>query len=366
MSTREPHGGQVRPGAGPSLVNILATAGGCVGAALLAHYGAGALVGPFWTRIMLDAGVMIVLAVSLNIVNGFTGQFSIGHAGFMAVGAYVSAGITYYTSLALFGSYQALPGLLSLGSLVYAGAAVMGGLAAAGAGWLVGLPSLRLRGDYLAIVTLGFGEIVRVLLQQSNPQLFSWAEVREASWGQLLPPPLGGAQGFQSIPTYTNLFWVTLAVAVTLVFCTRLKRSSEGRAMLSIREDEIAAQAMGVNVTRLKVRAFLFASFFAGLAGALYAHQLGTSLRPTDAGFARSFEILIAVVLGGLGSISGAALAAVLLTVLSAMMIELGPWRMVLYALALILLMIFRPQGLLGVREIWEIPGLLRRRRRAA
>ncbi|MBM4108285.1 MAG: branched-chain amino acid ABC transporter permease [Phycisphaerae bacterium] len=354
------------PDRGRAALNALVTGLACIAAALLVHFVVGSMVGPFVTRIMLDAGVMIILAVSLNIVNGFTGQFSIGHAGFMAVGAYVAAGITYYSSLALFGSYQAQTGLISVGSLIFAASALVGGLAAAGAGWVVGLPSLRLRGDYLAIVTLGFGEIVRVLLQQSNPQLFSWDETRAASLKELVPPPLGGAQGFQSIPTYTSLFWVALFVAITLVFCFRLKRSSEGRAMLSIREDEIAAQAMGVNITNLKVRAFMFASFFAGVGGALYAHQLGTALRPTDAGFARSFEILIAVVLGGLGSISGAALAAVLLTVASALMIELGPWRMVLYALALILIMIFRPGGLFGVKEAWEVFGGLWRRKAVA
>jgi branched-chain amino acid transport system permease protein len=235
------------------------------------------------------------------------------------------------------------------------------------------LPSLRLKGDYLAIVTLGFGEIMRVLLQQTNRQLWTTEDLQAASWRDLLfPPAVGGAQGFTDIPKVTNLFWMYLFVGLTTVFAFRLKESSYGRALLSIREDEIAAEAMGVNVTKLKVRAFVFAAFFAGVAGALYAHQNGNLLRPIDAGFQRSFDIVIMVVLGGLGSISGAILAAIIVTSIQAALLGLADYkiagtsliafRMPVFALLLILTMIFRPQGLFGVREVWDfLPG----RRRA-
>jgi branched-chain amino acid transport system permease protein len=243
------------------------------------------------------------------------------------------------------------------------GACIVGGLVAAGLGWIVGLPSLRLRGDYLAIVTLGFGEILRVLLQNTNHQIFDLEDLKEATWHELVPPPLGAAQGFSDIPKYTNLFWVYLFVVVTIMFAYRLKLSSTGRAFLSIREDEIAAQAMGVNLTKLKVRAFMLAAFFAGIAGGLVAHQSGTVLRPVDAGFQRSFEIVIMVVLGGLGSISGVVLAAIILTLAPALLLDFAEYRMIIYALMLILLMIFRPQGLFGVNEIWDYFGSKARRK---
>lgn len=272
-------------------------------------------LGAYQERVLLDISVAIVLAVSLNIVNGYTGQFSIGHGGFLAIGGYVAGTVTYYGSLVLWGDAALRGGFLGVGQWLFVLGGLCGGLAAAGAGYLVGLPSLRLRGDYLAIVTLGFGEIVRVLLELSNSQLFDAQELHDATWRQLVPPPWGGAQGFSDIPKYTSLFWAYVAVAVMLIFAYRLKQSSTGRALLSIREDEVAAQAMGVNITQLKVRAFVFAAFFAGVGGAIYAHQSGTILRPLDAGFQRSFDVIIIVVLGGMGSISGATLAAILLTV---------------------------------------------------
>lgn len=317
----------------------------------------GGMFGDYASRVMLDTGIMMIAAVSLTIVNGFTGQFSIGHAAFMAIGGYVSGWLTYYGLLSTIGRTTELSG--AHGWLLLP-AAIVGGLVAAGAGWLVGLPSLRLRGDYLAIVTLGFGEILRVLLQQTDGQRFSQQEMSEAGlFGLLFPPDVGGASGFESIPKLTNLAWVYLMVGVVIVFAIRLKYSSYGRAMLAIREDEIAAESMGVNVTRMKVRAFMFAAFFAGVAGTLYAHQPGTLLRPADAGYARSFDIVIMVVMGGLGSISGATLAAVLVSLLNVGLLELADygamkWRMPIFALLLILIMIFRPQGLFGLREIWD------------
>jgi branched-chain amino acid transport system permease protein len=316
----------------------------------------GPMLGDYGLRILLNMSIAIVAAVSLTIVNGLTGQFSIGHAAFMALGGYVAAFMTYYTALWLWKTPQADPAFFSAHQLLLLAAAIVGGFVAAGAGWLVGLPSLRLRGDYLAIVTLGFGEILRVLLQQTGPQVMASDGLTGRSLASLLlPPAVNGAQGFIDLPDSTNLFVAYLVVAVTFVFAVRLKRSSLGRAMISIREDEIAAESMGVDVTRLKVRAFMLAAFFAGVAGALYAHQPATSLRPVDAGFQRSFDIVIMVVLGGLGSVSGAAMAAVLVTLLDAWLIAYGSYRMILFALVLILMMIFRPQGLLGLNEVWDL-----------
>jgi branched-chain amino acid transport system permease protein len=371
-----------------------------------------------YAKILLDIGINVILAVSLNIVNGMTGQFSIGHAGFMVVGGYTAAIVTYYGSFALFGDAESHGGLFSWplpfetfkGSLFASGdalflvACVAGGVTAALLGFLVGLPSLRLRGDYLAIVTLGFGEIVRVLVEQSQPQPLSLDEVRAIAPTQRLLH-LGGALGFTQIPFYTTQFWVWLFVAATLIVAYRLRQSTYGRAFFSIRENAIAAEAMGVPITRYKVAAFVIAAFFAGIAGALFAHQVGVTLNPGELGFQKSFDILIMVVLGGLGSISGSVVAAALLTILPELLrnpphvwpagllvvvlvlavrrsagmkaalgwagavvaweigrgvalahnVDLSKYRMIFYALALILLMLLRPRGLFGAREAWEL-----------
>jgi branched-chain amino acid transport system permease protein len=322
--------------------------------ALVLQLGLPQSVGPFWVRIVLDAGIAMMLAVSLNIVNGLTGQFSIGHAGFMALGGYTAGSITYYGSLWLWHSPARHGGFLGSGEWMFAAACVAGGLVAAAAGYVVGLPSLRLRGDYLAIVTLGFGEILRTLLQQTNKVLPSWAEVRTASLGQLVPPPVGGAVGFSGLPKYTSLFWVYAFLGITVVAAYRLKQSSTGRAMMAVREDEIAAQAVGVNVTRQKVLAFVLAALFAGMAGGLFAHEFGLILTPTDAGFQRSFEYVIMTVLGGRGSISGVMLAASLVTTLPEFLRGFEQYRLIAFALLLIVMMIVRPQGLLGVHELWD------------
>jgi branched-chain amino acid transport system permease protein len=364
----------------------------------------------YYARVAMNVGIAIIMAVSLNIVNGYTGQFSLGHAAFFAIGGYAAAGITYYTSIELWNSPATHAGLFNAQSGIFFLATIVGGLVAAGAGWLVGLPSLRLRGDYLAIVTLGFGEIVRVLLQQTNAQLYSQQEIAHAKWSDLFPPPLNAARSFNNIPNVTNFFWTTLFVGACLIFAWRLKRSTFGRAMIAIRENEVAAEAMGVNITRLKVWAFVFAAFFAGIAGSLYAH-LSFQLNPGDSGIQRSIDAVIMVVLGGLGSISGSVLAAILLTVgnewlrepthiwhiaLGVMIIRLivwptkrlksavwwivaiglaegarslalrqgldpGDYRMILYALALVLMMILRPSGLFGTKEITDLPAMRRK-----
>jgi len=318
------------------------------------------LVGDFWARLLMDIGINITLAVSLNLVNGYTGQFSIGHAAFMAIGGYVAGAITYYGSflwldaLGPTGRPIVTGAFLGAGDLTFMMAGLLGGVAAALAGLVVGLPSLRLRGDYLAIVTLGFGEIFRVLVQRTDDVKFTAAEVEAASPLDLATS-VGGALGFGGIPTYTTVFWVWSVVAIVLIVATRLKFSSEGRAFLSVRENEIAAEAMGVDTTRYKVKAFVLAAFFAGLAGALFAHESGTTLNPRELGFQKSFDLVIMVVLGGMGSISGAVLAAILLTLLPELLRSFADWRMVAYALLLIGMMLARPQGLFGLREVWEL-----------
>lgn len=353
--------------------------------ALMIHLLLAPLLPPLYAKILLDIGISIILAVSLNMVSGFTGQFSLGHAGFMAVGGYTAAAVTYYggASALLWGSSALVPGLPSwtrspadfVGVLVtpadalFLGACLAGGIVAALAGLLVGLPTLRLRGDYLAIVTLGFGEIVRVLLQQSKPLLMTVQEVEATPWPERFVH-LGGALGFTRLTYFTSHFWVWFFVFMMLVVAVRLRYSTFGRSFLAIRENDIAAQAMGVPTTGYKVLAFVMGAFFAGIAGALFAHQVGTTLNPGEMGFLKSIDILIMVVLGGLGSISGSVLAAAVLTILPEALrslsvggVNLAEYRMVLYALLLILIMLLRPQGLLGTRELWDMKYWSRRKR---
>jgi branched-chain amino acid transport system permease protein len=210
-----------------------------------------------------------------------------------------------------------------------------------------------LRGDYLAIVTLGFGEIVRVLGQITARQPKNVAAVKERSLAELANN-LGGAEGFSQIPGYTRLFFVYLFAFILLILIYRLKYSSKGRALLAVRENEIAAEAMGVDTTRAKVVAFVFAAFFAGIGGALYAHQLG-ALDPKELGFQKSIDLVIIVVIGGMGSITGIVLGAGILVILPEVFREFSDYRMIVYALALILVMILRPQGIMGVKELWEL-----------
>jgi branched-chain amino acid transport system permease protein len=295
----------------------------------------------YYNRILVLMGINITLAVSLNIINGHAGQFSLGHAGFMGIGAYFSAFLTFY----YFAPYVEKLGVgrnawIQQNALLCV-AVIAGGLAAATAGYLVGLPSLRLRGDYLAIVTLGFGEIIRVLILNIDK--------------------IGAARGLSGIPAWSNFFWVFLLMVLTIVVSNRLVHSSVGRAFLAVREDQIAAEAMGVNTTRYKVKAFVIGSFLAGCAGGLYAHYM-MYLNPTMFSFVRSFEVIAMVVLGGLGSITGSIVAAILLTFLPEglrmakdfLHMQKDP-RMVIYSVMLITLMLTRPQGLFGRRELWDV-----------
>ena len=322
----------------------------CIAFALAIFFIAPFAVNDYWVNVLRRIGIFIVAAVSLNIVNGYTGQFSMGHAGFMAIGAYIGAGVTYYGSLLAHGSTND-PAFHTQGVLLMLAGIIAAGCVAAGAGLLVGLPSLRLRGDYLAIVTLGFGEIIRVLLELTSTQIY---DAKEVTARALLKFPLNGPVGFERIPGYASLFWIYLFAAITCLIAYRVKMSSSGRAFLSIREDEIAARSMGINLTKYKVRAFVLAAFFGGVAGALYAHT-GVNPSPTDAGFQRSFEIIIMVVLGGLGSISGSVLAAIILVAMPEALRDLQQYRLIVYALLLIAMMLLRPQGLLGVKEIWDL-----------
>jgi branched-chain amino acid transport system permease protein len=299
-------------------------------------------IDPYFFSIIMYSGINIVLAVSLNLVNGFTGQFSMGHAGFMSVGGYISAYLM--TTLAASDPSLGQPGVIS--SLLFIVALFLGGLGASAVGYLVGLPSLRLKGDYLAIVTLGFGEIIRVLILNIDA--------------------VGGARGLANIPPLTSFGWVYSAVLLALFVVWRLVHSAHGRSFLAVREDEIAAEAMGVDTTRAKVRAFVIGAFFAGVAGGLFAHYL-RYLNPQTFDFNRSFEIIIIVVLGGMGSISGSVLAAIFLTGVREALRPLQEltrvdFRMVIYALMLIVLMLTRPNGIFGTREIVDfIPKRLRR-----
>ncbi|HEY0252933.1 MAG TPA: branched-chain amino acid ABC transporter permease [Kofleriaceae bacterium] len=310
------------------------------------------VLGPFPAKLLLDIGIAIVLAASLNIVNGFGGQFSIGHAGFMMVGGYEAAWLTYYGSIQLWGKPDLHGGFLGAGDWLFLGGCVLGGVIAAVTGLVVGLPSLRLRGDYLAIVTLGFGEIVRVLVQRTSDVLPpSHVKGLADSIGNL-----GGSLGFGGVPTYTRIFYVYLFVAIVLIVAYRLKTSSKGRQLLAVRENEIAAEAMGINTARVKVVSFVTSAFFAGIGGALFAHELGTTLNPRELGFQKSIDLVIMVVLGGMGSISGVVVAATALTIMPELFRSFSDYRMPVYALALIIVMIVRPQGLFGIRELWDMP----------
>lgn len=291
-------------------------------------------------NILVMIGINIILAVSLNLVNGHTGQFSLGHAGFMAIGAYASSALTLYQGEPML---RAMGGGAFANNAVFAVALLVGGLAAAVVGLIVGVPSLRLRGDYLAIVTLGFGEIIRVIIQNTDA--------------------VGGPRGLNQIPGFTTLFWTFAIASVTIYVISSLVDSTYGRGFLAVRDDEIAAEAMGINTTKYKVLAFVVGAFFAGIAGALYAHYI-TFITPEGFNFMKSVEVVVMVILGGMGNVFGVVLAAVLLTVLNEFLREFEQYRMVVFSLLLILMMILRPQGLLGAVR-WPLKGKLAKKAKA-
>lgn len=262
--------------------------------------------------------INIILAVSLNLVTGFTGQFSLGHAGFMSIGAYVGAIINMEMN--------------STGGFLIG--VIGGAVAAAVVGVIIGIPTLRLKGDYLAIATLGMAEIIRVI--------FLNMEITN------------GAAGLNGIPRYTNWLWMYVFTVITIILINNFIKSSPGRACISIREDEIAAEAMGINTTKYKVMAFALGAFFAGIAGALYASYF-YFLKPNIFGFQKSIDILVIVVFGGMGSITGSVVAAVLLAIITAFLQQYSELRMIIYALLLVVIMLFRPQGLFGTKEITDL-----------
>lgn len=275
------------------------------------------ILGAYQSKLLIPVCYNIILAVSLNLTTGFLGQLPLGHAGFMAVGAYASAIFT--KSLDLGNS-----------NLEFGLALLLGGVVAALFGIIIGLPALRLRGDYLAIITLGFGEIIRVIILNLNIT--------------------GGAMGLKSVPKYTNFAWVYFCMVLSLFIIAVLIKSRHGRAIISIRENEIAAEACGINTTYYKTMAFTVAAFFAGVAGGLYAHYIGI-LNAGNFGFMKSVEILVMVVLGGMGSIIGSVIAATGLTLLPELLRAFSDYRMIVYSLLLVVVMIFKPSGLMGTYD---------------
>ena len=274
------------------------------------------ILNPFYLQIFEQIGINIILAVGLNLIVGFSGQFSLGHAGFMAIGAY---------AVAIMGSKSPTYGSFFIAMLV--GAVLAGAVAL-----LVGIPTLRLKGDYLAIATLGVSEIIRILI---------------VNGGELT----NGAAGILSIPPFTSWQLVYAFVVITTILTLNFLRSPIGRSTLSVREDEIAAESVGVNTTKIKVVAFVFGAITASIAGSLQAGFVG-SVVPKDYSFINTINVLIIVVFGGLGSMTGAIVAAVVLGILNMLLQDISSVRMIVYSLALILVMIFRPGGLLGT---WEL-----------
>ena len=282
------------------------------------------LISMQYQGIIITIGIYVLLAASLNLTTGVLGELVLGHAGFMSIGAYTAA---------LFTLHMDLPGMVE-----FPLALLVGGGRAAVCGVFIGMPALRLRGDYLAIVTLGFGEIIRVVIQNLTIT--------------------GGGRGLYGIDEYTTFPWVFWIAALSVAVMYSMIGTRQGRAILSLRENEIAAEAVGVPSTRYKVLAFTLSSFFAGVAGGLYAHYI-TVLDPATFDFNMSIEILVMVVLGGMGSFTGSVLAAVVLTLLPELLRDLADYRMLIYSVVLVLMMILRPQGLLGKREFslsrfWE------------
>jgi len=256
--------------------------------------------------------INIILAVGLNLITGFTGQFSLGHAAFMSIGAYTSAIIT-----------------AKLGQPFFVGI-ILSGIISALAGIIIGIPTLRLKGDYLAIATLGFGEIVKIIALNIDY--------------------IGGAIGFNDIPQYTNWTWAFGMTVLVVVLIKNFLNSYQGRACIAIREDEIAAEAMGINTTYYKVLAFAIGAFFAGIAGSLYANYF-YFIKPDSFDFMKSIDILVIVVFGGLGSITGSIIGAIVLSVISLLLQSVSDLRMIIYALILFGIMLFRPTGLMGNQE---------------
>jgi branched-chain amino acid transport system permease protein len=284
------------------------------------------LLNPYLQSALMYLGINIILATSLNLINGYLGEFSVGHAGFMAVGAYVSATLTVM--------------LLPIGAAIWRFplAIMAGGGAAALTGLVVAIPAFRTRGDYLAIVTLAFAMIVKSALENINA--------------------IGGPRGLLGIEGLSTMPWIFAWTVLSVWVIRNVVYSNPGRGVLAIREDEVAAELMGVNTRRVKIRAFMIASFFAGVAGGLFAHLL-QFISPRIFDITKTTDILVMVYMGGIGSIGGSITGAALFTVLQECLRPLGVWRMVIMPLLLVLLMLFRPRGIMGLREFpWLRPSI--------
>ncbi|MHC1786209.1 MAG: ATP-binding cassette domain-containing protein [Christensenellales bacterium] len=300
----------------------------------------GGTINNYFSGIIVTIGIAIIMAVSLNLTTGLLGQLALGHAGFMSVGAYVSAIITKSLSIDF--------------SISLPIALLAGGLAAALCGLLIGMPALRLKGDYLAIITLGFGEIIRVIIENLGITGGPGGLSRITRMSRAFSPEVKASSAIQ----FAIVFWV-MVVIITSIFT--LGRSRHGRAIISIRENEVASEATGIPTTYYKLFAFTLAAFFAGIAGGLYAHQTGMLTAKTF-GFNKSIEYLVMVVLGGMGSITGSIISSLVLVSLPEVLRGFSEWRLVIYSTLLILMMLFRPKGLMGTGEFsllaaWEAAG---------
>lgn len=275
------------------------------------------LLGVYYVQILMGIGISIIMALGTNLILGFSGQFSLGQAGFMAIGAYATAILT-----------KTMP--------TYAGfyiSMIVGAVVAAVFAIIVGIPTLRLKGDYLAIATLGVAEIIRIAI---------------INGGDLT----NGAAGMTGVLQYTTWPVVFIFVVLITVLMTNFLRSPMGREVLAVREDEIAAESMGVNTTKIKVIVFVFAAMVSAIAGSLFVGYIG-AVAPKDFTILKSIDYLIIAVLGGLGSITGTIVAAIVLGILNMYLQNFSELRMIIYSLALILVMVFRPGGLLGTKELF-------------
>ena len=301
----------------------------------------------YYTGVLMTIFINIILVTSLNLTTGFLGQIALGHAGFMAIGAYTAA--LFVKAMEEQAGVVLLNGSspTSAGILFFLVSLVLGGLVAAAFGFLVGVPALRLKGDYLAIITLGFGEIIRSIIENLE---FT-----------------GGAQGLKQIPRTANILVVFVIMVLCVTVMITFVRSRHGRAITAIREDDIASEAAGIHNTRYKVMAFVVAAFFAGVAGGIYGQYLGV-LGASSFNFNKSIDILVMVVLGGMGSITGSVLSAIGLTALPEVLRSFSDYRMLIYSVVLIIVMIFKPSGLLGHYEfsLDRLLGRLFRRNKAA
>jgi branched-chain amino acid transport system permease protein len=312
---------------------------------------ANGLFSSFTLRIFNLCGIYIILALSLNLINGFTGLFSLGHSGFMAIGAYVSALLTMSPAQKELNFFMApIVPILAQVELPFIPALIIAGAAAGLAGFLIGAPVLRLRDDYLAIATLGFSEIIRVVITN-------------------LQPITNGALGLKGLPKFSTTLMIWAAAVITIVFMAALIRSAFGRSCRAVRDNEIAAQAMGIPVARIKITSFTISSFIAGAGGALLGHLM-TTIDPKMFTFSLTYNILLIVVLGGIGSITGSVIAAIGVTIaMEALRFLDGSLnliffrtqglpglRMVVFSILLLAVVIYRQQGLMGKQEFsWDL-----------